>query len=211
MSAPTSRSAESAERPPGDRNRSDDPDAGSAPEPVHPDRWLAVLRIGVGFWFLKSLWSKLEVTSVAGFLPVPVASERWVGFMPEQVAEYAAGNPLLFYRDFLQEVVVPNGAVFANLTAFGEVAIGIGLVLGLLTRWTAAVGLFVAANYLLATFWMSPGQMGFHLLLVLCMIAFGAAAAGRRWGLDGWLRSGAGSPAGAEASAAPRLRPSVGA
>ncbi len=178
--------------------------------PVRPDRWLAFLRIGVGLWFLKSLWTKLEVDLAGGIAPFPAVSDRWVGFMPEQVAEYAAGNPLVIYREFLQEVVVANGALFAHLTAFAEVAIGIGLVLGLFTRWTAAVGAFVAVNYFLATFWMSPGQMGFHLLLVACMIAFGGAAAGRRWGLDALLAGDPSAPVAAHLSTPIRLRPGAG-
>lgn len=162
-------------------------DAPSEQGPSHPDRWLAFLRIAVGLWFLKSLWTKLELEPLAGILPLPAVAARWVGFMPERVAEYAAGNPLEPYRWFLAEVVIPNGTLFAHLTAYAEVAIGIGLVLGLATRWASAVGLFVAINYLLATFWISQGQMGFHLLLAASMLAFLGGAAGRRWGLDGIL------------------------
>jgi hypothetical protein len=31
---------------------------------------------------------------------------------------------------------------------------------------------------------MSPGQRGFHIVLVACMIAFFGSRAGRRWGVD---------------------------
>src|SRR3989454_2501759 len=38
-------------------------------------RSLAVLRIAVGVWFAKALFTKLSVTLLWGFLPVPSASE----------------------------------------------------------------------------------------------------------------------------------------
>jgi hypothetical protein len=44
-------------------------------------------------------------------------------------------------------------------------------------------------NYGLATHWMSPGQQGFHMVLVTLMIAFFFVRAGRTWGLDAWLAS----------------------
>lgn len=153
----------------------------------HADRWLAVLRIAVGAWFLKSVVTKLGVVWVGG-VPLPGPSERWVAFMPQRVEEFAAGHPFAWYASFLRDVVVPNGELFAQLTAYGEAAIGIGLTLGLLTTPAAVVGVVVAGNYLLSTFWMSPGQMGFHLLLVTCMVAFAGARAGMVWGLDGWVR-----------------------
>ena len=44
---------------------------------VHPDRWLAFLRIVVGLYFVKSLITKMIVVFVGGFLPLPAVSERW--------------------------------------------------------------------------------------------------------------------------------------
>ncbi len=83
--------------------------------------------------------------------------------------------------------VIPNAASFAQLTAFGEAAIGLGLTFGLLTRPASAVGLFLMANYLLATFWVGFCQQGFHFLLIVGMVAFLGAGAGRTWGADRWL------------------------
>ena len=97
-----------------------------------------------------------------------------------------------WYKDFLEGTVVPNSRVFATLQTFGEAAVGLGLILGLLTGLTALVGLFLCLNYGLASQWMSFGQQGFHVLLVTSMIVFLFARAGRSWGLDRWIlaRSG---------------------
>lgn len=154
---------------------------------IHPDRWVAVLRIVVGAWFLKAVWTKFTVAYLADTIPYPVVSPRFLGFQPKRVAEFAAGNPVDWYKDFLEHTVLPNSRVFATLQTFGEAAVGLGLILGLLTGLTALVGLFLALNYGLATQWMTFGQQGFHVLLVTSMIIFLAARAGRTWGIDHWL------------------------
>ncbi|HET7321155.1 MAG TPA: TQO small subunit DoxD [Longimicrobiaceae bacterium] len=155
----------------------------------HPERWVAVLRIGVGLWFLKSLFTKIVWSTAGGLLPMPSVSKRWIGFMPKKLAEFAAGNPQGWYVDFLHQVVLPNADLFARLTAVGEVVVGIGLTLGLFTEVAAAVGFFLALNYGLASYWQSPGEQGFHLVLLLSMAVFIGASAGRVWGTDGFLAS----------------------
>jgi uncharacterized membrane protein YphA (DoxX/SURF4 family) len=147
-----------------------------------PAEWLAFLRVVVGLYFVKALWQKLEL--VAGFIPIPVASDRWIETMPKIVARQAAENPILWYKHFLDDTVLQHPAVFAHLTALGETAVGLGLTLGLFTGLSSAVGLTMALAYGLATQWMSPGQRGFHIVLVACMLAFYGARAGRRWGID---------------------------
>ncbi len=153
----------------------------------HPDRWLAVLRIAVGLWFLKSVTTKLSVFFALGIIPLPTASERWINFLPQRLLDYAGTLQIDWYSNFLLGTVIPNAQVFAHFTAFGEAVVGLGLTLGLVTRATSAVGLAIMANYLLATFWVGFCQQGFHMLLIACMIAFFVAGAGRTWGLDGWL------------------------
>jgi uncharacterized membrane protein YphA (DoxX/SURF4 family) len=153
----------------------------------HPEKWLALLRIVVGLYFVKSLVTKMSIVLVGGVLPLPAVSDRWFTVMPKIVARQASDNPLGFYKQFLENTVLTPNNVFAQLTAWGETAVGLGLTLGLLTGLASIVGLVLVLNYGLATQWMSPGQQGFHLVLFFLMLAFFFARAGRRWGLDGWL------------------------
>jgi uncharacterized membrane protein YphA (DoxX/SURF4 family) len=159
----------------------------SNPGMNRPAQWLAVLRIVVGLYFVKSLITKMTFVTLGGLLPVPAVSERWLTVMPKIVARQASENPLTFYKHFLEGTVLPHSNVFAQLTAWGETVTGLGLTLGLLTGMASLVGLFLVLNYGLATQWMSPGQQGFHLVLFFLMLAFFFARAGRTWGLDGWL------------------------
>ena len=155
----------------------------------HPDRWLAFLRIVVGLYFAKAVYTKLGIVMVGGILPLSAASQRWIHTMPTIVTKQASDNPILFYKDFLEHTVLTHPQLFAHLTALGEAITGIGLTLGLLTGLASLVGLVLVTNYGLATQWMSPGQQGFHIVLFALMITFFAARVGRTWGLDAMLWS----------------------
>ena len=154
---------------------------------VQPGEWLALLRIVVGLYFVKSLLTKMTVGTVLGFVPVPMVSARWIDVMPKIVAKQASDNPIGFYKHFLETTVLPHSTLFAHLTAWGETVVGLGLTLGLFAGLAALVGLLLVTNYGLATQWMSPGQQGFHIVLFVLMLAFFFARAGRVWGLDGWI------------------------
>jgi uncharacterized membrane protein YphA (DoxX/SURF4 family) len=154
---------------------------------AHPAQWLAVLRIVVGLYFVKSLVTKMSLILLGGVVPVPAVSDRWLSVMPKIVAKQASDNPIAFYKQFLEGTVLHHSDTFAHLTAWGETVTGIGLTLGLFTGLASVVGLVLVINYGLATQWMSPGQQGFHLVLFFLMIAFFFARAGRTWGLDKWL------------------------
>jgi PQQ-dependent catabolism-associated beta-propeller protein len=149
--------------------------------------WIVVLRVVVGAWFLKAVWTKLTVEFAWGVLPYVTVSSRFIGFQPKRVAEFAAGNPVGWYKDFLENTVLPNAALFAKLQTYGEVAVGIGLILGFCIGLTALLGLFLTVNYGLATQWMSFGQQGFHVMLFTSMIILLGARAGRFWGIDGLM------------------------
>src|SRR5712691_2569421 len=95
-----------------------------------PQAWLVLLRVVVGAWFLKAVWTKLTLAHLWGVIPYPAVSPRFLGFHPKRVAEFAAGNPIGWYKEFLEQTVLPNAALFATLQVWGEVAVGIGLALG---------------------------------------------------------------------------------
>ena len=153
---------------------------------THPDRAVALLRVVVGAWFVKAVWTKLTIAT--GLVPYPTVSPRFIAFQPKRVAEFAAGNPIGWYKDFLETTVLPHAALFATLQTIGEVAVGLGLLFGIMTRLAALVGLFLTVNFSLATVWMGVfAQQGFHLMLVTSMVIFLVTGAGRVWGVDRWL------------------------
>ena len=103
-----------------------------------------------------------------------------------------------FWRSFLESVVVPRAGVCGWVFAVSELAVGIGLFLGLATRAAAAGGAALMIAILLGQSYVPGGNWEkwitaglttkFALLLFLLLLS---ANAGRVWGLDGRLRKGA--------------------
>lgn len=134
---------------------------------------LVLLRIYLGVIFLLAAWPKLggDFTSgLAGFLQ-KVALEK--------------GH--LFYQEFVQRVVLPNIPLFAALVTWGEFLVGIGLVLGLMTRLTTLVALILTVNYMFAKgawFWTPSSNDAAYAVISLALLI---GAAGRTFGLDAFL------------------------
>lgn len=55
-----------------------------------------------------------------------------------------------WYATFLKDLVLPNVGLFSYLITFGEVLVGLGLLVGALTGIAAFFGLFMNLNFLLA-------------------------------------------------------------
>jgi thiosulfate dehydrogenase [quinone] large subunit len=134
---------------------------------------LTFLRVYLGIIFLLAAWPKVQ----EDFAP------RLTTFL-DQVA-LTKGHP--FYQEFIRQVVVPNATIFAALIVWGELLVGVTLVLGLATRLSAAVALLLTANYMLAKgawFW-TPSSNDAAFAAVATALIIGAA--GRTFGLDALL------------------------
>ncbi len=149
------------------------------------ERWLAVLRIACGVWFIKAIGTKWVL--LGGILPLPMASQRWIETMPRILEGYAEVNPLSWGRAFLQDVVIPNAEFFAHLTAIGEGLVGIGLTLGLLTRASSVGALLLLLSYQFGALGLPFSRHGLRLLMMVAVVAFFFARAGAVWGIDAWL------------------------
>ena len=150
----------------------------------HSDRWLAVLRIAAGTWFLKAIWTKWVL--LGGFLPVPMASQRWIETLPRILGGYVESNPLTWCRSFLAQSILPNADLFAHLTAAGEGLVGVGLTFGILTRTSAVGALFLLVVYELAAIGLPFSRHGHRLMMIVAVVAFFFARAGNTWGFDAW-------------------------
>jgi thiosulfate dehydrogenase [quinone] large subunit len=109
--------------------------------------WLPI-RIFLGFEWIVSGWGKLSGT---GWLD---GGSALLGFWTKSVAVPAQGKPPItfeWYRGFLQ-LLIDNHAQgwFAWLITFGELAVGVGLLLGALTGIAAFFGSMLNMSFLLA-------------------------------------------------------------
>src|SRR5215469_58326 len=59
------------------------------------------------------------------------------GYIGKQITGFAAGSPI---GGFLHHVIVPHALLFGGLIAWGELAIGLGVLVGLLVRPAAFFG-----------------------------------------------------------------------
>lgn len=148
--------------------------------------WLLV-RVYVGWQWILAGWEK--VTS-----PVWTGSHAGValqGFVAGSLKKTVGPHPDVasWYGAFLHNVVIPHVAVFSYVVAFGELAVGIGLLLGMFTGIAAFFGAFMNMNYLFAgTISINPLLFLLELLLILAWRIAG-------WiGVDQWLLPLLGTP-----------------
>ena len=146
----------------------------------HPPGWpLGGLRLIIGvLWFQQLLW-KLPPTF--GCQPDrPAGLCDWIG---REIAQPAI--PL--YADALRTIVLPNLGVLGWLIWLTEAAIAVSLLLGLLTRLGGALGFLQGLNLLIGLAGVDHEWYWTYVMLALLNLLFALTAAGRWWGLDGYL------------------------
>ncbi len=134
---------------------------------------ISVLRVYTGVFFIYYGYGKISRGNFA---------EGLSGFVNSQLE-----NSFGLMRPFLESVVLPNDQLFAFLVSWGELAIGLALILGLATRYAS-----IAGALMVAAFWFTKGQgvldaqnhdaIWFVIFLVLATVH-----AGRMHGLDARL------------------------
>lgn len=150
------------------------PDMLSSDRHSVPKLWpIALLRIYTGVFFA---WHGLNKLRGDKF------SENLANFVSTR-EEQSFG----FYRGFAENVVVPNAELFATLVTWGELLVGLALIVGLATRYAAVAGAVMMAN-----FWFVKGQ-GFlagqnhDVVWLMIFIVLALIPAGRIAGLDDGL------------------------
>lgn len=92
-----------------------------------------------------------------------------------------------FFRPFIESVVLPNKAAFGFMVSWGELAIGLALIVGLATRWAS-----IAGAVMVMSFWFAKGQ-GFlegqnhDAVWMMIFVVLATVHAGRVHGLDARL------------------------
>lgn len=131
-----------------------------------------VVRMYVGAEWLLAGWEKV-ISPAWGTNGKAVA-----GFVAGALAKSSGSHPAVqgWYATFLKDIVLPNAGLFSFLVTWGEVAVGLGILLGILTGIAAGFGVLMNMNYLLAgTVSINPvlGVLG----LFLCI----------SWRVCGWI------------------------
>jgi thiosulfate dehydrogenase [quinone] large subunit len=131
-----------------------------------------VVRMNVGAEWLLAGWEKIQSPAWG------TSGKALTGFVAGALARTSGPNPAVqgWYAWFLQHAVLNNTGLFSFLVTWGEFAVGLGLLLGILTGIAAGFGVLMNMNYLLAgTVSVNPilGMFG----LFLCF----------SWRVCGWI------------------------
>src|SRR6266566_6516045 len=110
------------------------------------------------------------------------------GYIGKQIVAFASGSPLhvLLIR------LVPHAALFGALVAYGEIAIGLGALLGLLFRPAAFFGILVNLVFFLSATWhVYPYFYGSDIVFIFCWITllFAGAVSSVLPTVDGFIVS----------------------
>ncbi len=133
--------------------------------------WLAV-RVWIGCMWFQAGWAKVFGAENPYFLHNNGAGVA--GFAGHGAAAYS------WWGSIMHSFVVPNASWIAVLVAFGELAIGLGLVVGFLTRTAAVCSLLLLFTYIMS------GTASVTAFYALCALIVLATWRTSTWiGLDG--------------------------
>ena len=151
-------------------------------------RGIALLRVMVGIIFL---WAGLEkftaakAFDAAGFLKFATNGTLGWPFVSGEVAEGTVFNPThQVWLSLADSGLMP---LVNNLVVFGEIGIGIALILGLFTRFAGAMGTLMMLFFFVAAWDFAYGIVNQHLTYALICATITGLGAGRYYGLDGVL------------------------
>jgi thiosulfate dehydrogenase [quinone] large subunit len=148
---------------------------------------VAILRVGVGIIFL---WAGLEKViggggewSAAGFLGFGTGGSLGWPFVTGEIAEGTIFNPTQsFWAGMADNETAMN--VINLLVPLGQIGIGVSLILGLLTRFGAAMGTLMMLFFFVAAWDFEFGIVNQHLTYAFVTFLLGYLGAGNYYGLD---------------------------
>jgi thiosulfate dehydrogenase (quinone) large subunit len=148
-----------------------------------------IIRLYVGYEWLTAGWGKLS--NPAGVWVGEKAGAAVSGFLTGALGKTTGAHPDVqgFYAWFIEHVALPNAAFLSYLVTYGEILVGVALILGLFTGIAAFFGGVMNANYLMAgTVSSNPLLFVLGIFLVLAWRTAGY------WGLDRFVLERIGVP-----------------
>jgi thiosulfate dehydrogenase (quinone) large subunit len=141
---------------------------------------LALLRIGVGILFL--IFGQYKVFGTA--FTLHGGFQFWIN-------KFLEGGVYPFMAPILRGFVLPHGTSIAFLVAYGELAIGLALFLGVMVRSASFCGLLFMLTMLFSSDYPGPGAPLWqyfgaslsHSVFALCFAAFLTGRADSVWSI----------------------------
>ena len=149
--------------------------------------WL-VARIWVGWQFLDGGWAKLFGPERAYWTGdrAGVAVGGFLGHALDLApgGKFAGAHPEVsgWYAGLIRHAFLPHAELLSYLVAFGDILVGLALIVGVATRFAAAMGLLMNLSYLLAG---ANGDGPLMVVMELALLLSGGAAG--YYGIDRYL------------------------
>lgn len=112
-------------------------------ENVYASLLLLLARVYIGYSWLEAGWHKL--TSEGGF-----HADKFLQKAIEQPVKSADELVYPIYHAFLENIAAPNAGLFSLMVSWGEVLVGLGLILGCLTTAAGFFGMVMNFAFLFA-------------------------------------------------------------
>lgn len=109
--------------------------------------WLAV-RVYLGYLWFEAGWDKFQNPAWIG----SNAGQALTGFVNGALAKTGGAHPDVqgWYASFLESTVLPHVVPWSYLVTYGEMLVGIALIVGFLVGISACFGVFMNLNFMLA-------------------------------------------------------------
>lgn len=140
--------------------------------------WL-IVRLYAGYEWFTAGWEKLTGTSINITTFGQTTGSSWIsgkgaglamkGFVSGAIKQTGGTHPAVqsWYGNFLQAFVLPHTLLWSYAITFGEMLVGLGLLVGMLTGIAAFFGLVMNFNYLLAGAVSTNPILGFLAILLI--------------------------------------------
>jgi thiosulfate dehydrogenase [quinone] large subunit len=141
--------------------------------------WL-LIRLYLGYEWLHAGWGKLT-----GDKPFD-ASAFIKGAIAKSVPASPGAKPVVqeWWASFLQNFALPNVKLFNFLVMYGEILVGLALIVGFATIFAATMGMVMNFSFILSGSTSTNPNL---LILEIILITLGGAYAGYL-GVDYWFR-----------------------
>jgi thiosulfate dehydrogenase [quinone] large subunit len=148
--------------------------------------WL-IARLYLGYEWLMAGAGKFSSPAWIG----EDAGAAVAGFVKGALAKTTGAHPDVqgWYATFLEKLVLPNASFWSHLIVYGEILVGVALIVGIFTGIAAFFGAFMNFSFLFAgTVSTNPLMVLIALLLILAWKVAGY------WGFDYWALPVLGTP-----------------
>src|ERR1044071_1973138 len=141
------------------------------------------LRLWIGYYMLQQGITKYKRDFPHG---------DWI---TRQIGDVNTAETFEWYKSFLINTVATHKELFGQLVMYGEILVGVCVILGLLTRWSSIVGIFLMVNYFCAIGYPKGGaSQARQIPFAVSFLPFSVSSPARLLWFDAILCRGGGAP-----------------